>query len=139
MIESGVNKGKGDGVHPGKTEPSTGAGQDRALPPFDEEHHQTGQLLFAGGAKGKIGRVSGYGWSAGYLGGLLTLLIGLMFFVRPEYPAFGLSKELGEDIGFKQAGVFYLANTEEQVAGYEDWLKHAKEYQIDSHILFQYI
>ena len=47
----------------------------------------------------------------------------------------GLSKELGEDIGFKQAGVFYLANTEEQVAGYEDWLKHAKEYQIDSHIV----
>ena len=47
----------------------------------------------------------------------------------------GLSKELGEDISFKQAGVFYLANTEEQVAGYEDWLKHAKEYQIDSHIV----
>ena len=48
--------------------------------------------------RGKIGRVSGYGWSAGYLGGLLTLLIGLMFFVRPEYPVFGLSKELGQNI-----------------------------------------
>lgn len=55
----GVHKGKGDGAHPGKTEPSTDAGQDRALPPFDEEHHQTGQLLSAGGAKGKIGRVRG--------------------------------------------------------------------------------
>ena len=44
----------------------------------------------------------------------------------------GLSKELGEDIGFKQAGVFYLANTQQQVADYEDWLNYAKEYQINS-------
>ena len=42
----------------------------------------------------------------------------------------GLSKELGEDIGFKQAGVFYLANTQQQVADYEDWLNYAKEKQI---------
>ena len=47
----------------------------------------------------------------------------------------GLAKELGEDIGFKQAGVFYLANTQQQVADYEDWLNYAKEYQIDSHIV----
>ena len=55
----GVHKGKGDGAYPGKTEPSTDAGQDRALPPFDEEHHQTGQLLYAGGTQGKVGRVRG--------------------------------------------------------------------------------
>ena len=47
----------------------------------------------------------------------------------------GLSKELDEDTGFKQAGVFYLANNEQQVAAYEDWLNYAKEYQIDSHIV----
>ena len=47
----------------------------------------------------------------------------------------GLSKELDEDTGFKQAGVFYLANNEQQVAAYEDWLNYAKEYQIDSHLI----
>ena len=46
----------------------------------------------------------------------------------------GLSKELGEILVSNKLS-FYLANTEEQVAGYEDWLKHAKEYQIDSHIV----
>ena len=55
----GVHKGKGYGAYPGKAQPPTDTGQDRALPPFDEEHHQTGQLLSAGGAQGKIGRVRG--------------------------------------------------------------------------------
>jgi glycine/D-amino acid oxidase-like deaminating enzyme len=47
----------------------------------------------------------------------------------------GLAAEIGEDLGFKQAGVYYLADTEEQVAAYEDWLEHAKQYQIDSQLM----
>jgi glycine/D-amino acid oxidase-like deaminating enzyme len=47
----------------------------------------------------------------------------------------GLAEETGEDLGFKQAGVFYLADTQEQVAAYEDWLEHAKQYQIDTKLM----
>ena len=34
--------------------------------------------------KEKIGRVSGYGWSLGYVGGLIALIIGYFYFVNPE-------------------------------------------------------
>ena len=46
----------------------------------------------------KIGRVSGYGWSFGYVGGLLCLVIALIGFVNPEIPWFGFSKIAGENI-----------------------------------------
>ena len=45
----------------------------------------------------KIGRVSGYGWSFGYVGGLLCLVIALIGFVNPEIPWFGFSKIAGEN------------------------------------------
>jgi len=48
--------------------------------------------------KNKIGRVSGYGWSFGYLGGLIALSIGYALLVAPENPAFGFSTDLGENI-----------------------------------------
>ena len=48
--------------------------------------------------KEKIGRISGYGWSLGYLGGLIALGIGYAFLVSPENPMFGFSKELGQNI-----------------------------------------
>lgn len=38
-----------------------------------------------------IGKVSGYGWALGYLGGLLAMAIALVGFVRPETPLFGLA------------------------------------------------
>ena len=47
--------------------------------------------------KNKIGRVSGYGWSFGYVGGLLCLVIALIGFVNPEIPWFGFSKIAGEN------------------------------------------
>ena len=47
----------------------------------------------------------------------------------------GLGEEIGEDLGFTQAGVFYLANDEEQVAAYEEWLEHAKQFQIDTRLM----
>ena len=46
----------------------------------------------------KIGRISGYGWSFGYVGGLLCLVIALIGFVNPEIPWFGFSKVAGENI-----------------------------------------
>jgi len=48
--------------------------------------------------KNKIGRISGYGWSFGYFGGLLALSVGYIFLVSPDIPAFGFSKDLGENI-----------------------------------------
>ena len=47
---------------------------------------------------GKIGRISGYGWSIGYLGGLLAMVVALIGFVNPEIPWFGFSTENGENI-----------------------------------------
>lgn len=45
-----------------------------------------------------IGRVSGYGWAVGYLGGLLSLFVALAGFVYPAVPWFGFSKEMQENI-----------------------------------------
>ena len=45
-----------------------------------------------------IGRVSGYGWSFGYVGGLLAMLIAMIGLVQPDQPWFGFSKENGENI-----------------------------------------
>ena len=45
-----------------------------------------------------IGRVSGYGWALGYVGGLLCLAVALVFLVQPENPPFGLDKATGEHV-----------------------------------------
>ena len=50
-------------------------------------------------APGKyIGRISGYGWGLGYVGGLLAMGIAMVGFVSPETPWFGISKEAGAHI-----------------------------------------
>lgn len=46
----------------------------------------------------RIGRVSGYGWSLGYVGGLFCLLAGYFLLVAPESPPFGLTRETGEHV-----------------------------------------
>ncbi len=46
----------------------------------------------------RIGRISGFGWSLGYLGGLIAMMIALVGFVRPEEPWFGFVRENGEHI-----------------------------------------
>lgn len=46
----------------------------------------------------RIGRVSGYGWGLGYAGGLVSLGLALVGFVRPEVPWFGLSTAEGFNV-----------------------------------------
>lgn len=46
----------------------------------------------------RIGRISGYGWGLGYVGGLGCMILALIGFVHPETPWFGLSKEAGLNI-----------------------------------------
>ena len=38
----------------------------------------------------EIGRISGYGWGLGYVGGILALVVALFLLVQPEEPLFGL-------------------------------------------------
>ncbi|MBX9246794.1 MFS transporter [Actinotalea ferrariae] len=45
-----------------------------------------------------VGRVSGIGWGAGYLGGIVLLLILFVGFINPEVGWFGVSDENGLDI-----------------------------------------
>lgn len=44
----------------------------------------------------------------------------------------GLAKEYGAGLGFRQEGVMYLALTEAEMAGFEDWRKHAQLHQLDT-------
>jgi MFS transporter, UMF1 family len=46
----------------------------------------------------RIGRISGYGWALGYLGGLIAMAIALVGFIRPEQPWFGLGTDAGENV-----------------------------------------
>jgi len=43
----------------------------------------------------RIGRISGWAWGLGYIGGLAALGIALLGFVRPEVPWFGIPTENG--------------------------------------------
>ncbi|MEM1044317.1 MAG: MFS transporter [Bacteroidota bacterium] len=45
-----------------------------------------------------IGRVSGYGWALGYVGGLLCMALALVVFVQAEVPPFGLNPATGEHV-----------------------------------------
>ena len=45
-----------------------------------------------------IGRISGYGWGLGYIGGLIAMAIAMVGFVSPETPWFGLTAEDGANI-----------------------------------------
>ncbi len=46
----------------------------------------------------KIGRVSGYGWALGYVGGLLCMVVGLVVLVQPDPPMFGLNADTDQHI-----------------------------------------
>jgi MFS transporter, UMF1 family len=44
------------------------------------------------------GRVSGWGWGLGYIGGLVCLILCLLVFVQPDPPLFGLDKAAQEPV-----------------------------------------
>lgn len=46
----------------------------------------------------KIGRISGYGWALGYLGGLMAMAVALFVFIQPEIAPFGLDKASGQHV-----------------------------------------
>lgn len=46
----------------------------------------------------RIGRISGYGWALGYIGGLIALVLAMVTLIRPEIPWFGLSTDGGENV-----------------------------------------
>ncbi len=46
----------------------------------------------------RIGRVSGWSWGLGYMGGLSCLALTLVFFVQADRPVFGLDKEAAEHV-----------------------------------------
>ncbi|MDX1485147.1 MAG: MFS transporter [Alphaproteobacteria bacterium] len=48
--------------------------------------------------KGRLGRLSGWGWGLGYAGGLVCLLIILLGFVKAEALPFGLDRAAAEDV-----------------------------------------
>lgn len=45
-----------------------------------------------------LGRVSGWGWALGYLGGLISLMVALFVLVQAETPPFGLDKNSAEHV-----------------------------------------
>ncbi len=47
----------------------------------------------------------------------------------------GLEHELQADLGWHVGGVTYVAETDEDLAGFESWLAEAKPYQLDSRML----
>jgi UMF1 family MFS transporter len=46
----------------------------------------------------EIGRVSGFGWGLGYVGGLVAMAIALFGFIQPDVPPFGLDPQTGEHV-----------------------------------------
>lgn len=46
----------------------------------------------------RVGRISGWGWGLGYLGGLSGLIICLLIFVQPDPAPFGLDRETAEHV-----------------------------------------
>jgi len=46
----------------------------------------------------KIGRLSGWGWGLGYVGGLVCLVVVLLLLIRPDPPLFGLDAASAEPV-----------------------------------------
>ena len=47
----------------------------------------------------------------------------------------GLEAEIEADVGFRQAGVLYVAGSRKTMAEYEAWLGHAKQHGLDTRLL----
>lgn len=46
-----------------------------------------------------------------------------------------LAAEMGDALGFRQAGVLYLAKTDAEIAGFEAWIEHARAHKVDTRLL----
>ena len=46
-----------------------------------------------------------------------------------------MSKRVGADVGYRQAGILYLARTEVEMAKHRDWLNSVQELSLDSRLL----
>ena len=55
-------------------------------------------MLVSFSSKKKVGKLSGQSWAAGYVGGIVCLLIILFGFVQPESPLFGIEKSNAANI-----------------------------------------
>lgn len=47
----------------------------------------------------------------------------------------GLSEAIGEDVGYRQQGIIYLASTEKKLAARESWMSIAKAHNLDTTML----
>jgi glycine/D-amino acid oxidase-like deaminating enzyme len=47
----------------------------------------------------------------------------------------GMNQRVGRDTGFRQPGIAYLCETEQEVAKQEAWLEEARPYQVDARLL----
>ena len=46
-----------------------------------------------------------------------------------------MNQRTGRETGFRQAGIMYLCETEQEIAAQEAWLNDARQYQVQSHVL----
>ena len=46
-----------------------------------------------------------------------------------------LNNEIGAETGFRQTGVLYVTQDPQELAKWERWMEHAREYQLHSHLL----
>jgi len=81
-------------------EPGTGGAALRALTVFIAANvaFEVAMVFYnaflpAVASRDMIGRVSGWGWALGYIGGLVAMAIALYGFVRPETPWFGIPSD----------------------------------------------
>jgi glycine/D-amino acid oxidase-like deaminating enzyme len=47
----------------------------------------------------------------------------------------GMNEIVEAETGFRRSGILYLAETQADLARFEDWLEHARQYQLDSRII----
>ncbi len=47
----------------------------------------------------------------------------------------GMNQRIGHETGFRQAGIAYLCETEQEIARQEQWLTEARQYQVDARML----
>lgn len=47
----------------------------------------------------------------------------------------GLADEIGEDVGYSEQGILFAASTDKQLRHYTDWIRTAKEYELDTRLI----